>query len=442
MTKQYRIELQVIGVILNHPETIVSYQIEPRWFDTLRKPIEVMLSMAGSNITIDAFGVHERLHGYELWVVCEWQTKCLSCKANFQYSLDLLRDIFIAKGIKRTLESALREIEQGTESIEAVSEMLTNINKLQSMDARNHNYTMKEALKSYVDHLDKAFNSNGNLGLKIGFDKVDIALGGMQSTDMMVIGARPGVGKTAFAVSIIRNILMQNKKVGFFSMEMSCDQIMIRLMSMITSIDSTRMRDARIDEQEWTRITAYSSTISEKDLFIYDKPIIKASEIMMQARAWKIEHGLDLIIVDYLTKIKHDKDLANQNLSVGETITTMKNMAKLLNVPVIVLAQLNRDNMKRSNKKPMMSDLRDSGIIEQEADQIILLHRPSTQEQEEEQKPKEVSNFASKYVNKTQEQPKVQDMSDYIIVDKNRHGQKIEVKADFIKHLAMWTEWK
>jgi replicative DNA helicase len=150
-----------------------------------------------------------------------------------------------------------------------------------------------------------------------------------------------------------------------------------------------------------------------------------------------------LIIVDYLTRIKPDKDMANQNLNVGETISTMKNMAKLLNVPVIVLAQLNRENMKRANKKPMMSDLRDSGIIEQEADQIILLHRPVNEELEEEQQEEEVSNFANRFVKRQeQEQKKVKDMNSYIIVDKNRHGRKIEVKADFIEHIAMWEEWK
>jgi replicative DNA helicase len=226
---------------------------------------------------------------------------------------------------------------------------------------------------------------------------------------MVVVGARPGVGKTSYAASVLLNIAKAGKRVGFVSSEMSASQVMLRLTALESDIAGHKLRDADLDELDWSRLTATTSRLAALNVRIYDKPAITSADVMMQCKAWMIDGGIDFVVIDYLTRIKSVKSIGNQNLDVGEVVTTMKNIARTLNIPVMVLAQLNRD---AANRRPVMSDLRDSGIIEQEADQILMLYR----DKDDELAPAE------------------------IIIEKNRHGESMcIVQCHFDRKTMRWA---
>jgi len=435
MINQDNIELTIIGIILRNPKKIIEESIESRWFSTYRKVIIEMQRMSSEGIDIDAIELYERLKDYDLATVVHWQTETYGSEYNFSGYVKKLKEIYINSGIHREFVLATKKIENKEETKSVLFDFITKINGIESADAKNFNFNMNEALLKFTDEFTNAFETDGKIGLELGIKTIDDALGGYLPTDLMIVGARPAVGKTAFALTVIRNLAMHGKNIGFFSTEMGVTQVMQRLITMGTHINSIKLRKANVDESEIKRITATASAMTKYNLRIYDKPSITANEIMMQSRSWHMFEPLDFIVVDYLTRIRPDKDFKNQNLAVGETVTVMKNIARVLNVPVMVLAQLNRDSDKRAEKRPIMSDLRDSGIIEQEADQILLLHRHKNDSSEQPQ-----SNFADRYAKKP-----AQDFSqklDEIIIDKNRHGETGIFNVKFEKELAMWVDYE
>jgi replicative DNA helicase len=215
----------------------------------------------------------------------------------------------------------------------------------------------------------------------------------------------------------MRNVLKQGKRVAFFSTEMSVFQVMSRFASIEANIDAHKLRQANLDEQDFARITAAIGQILGFDLRVCDKPAITIGELSMQARAWAADGGLDFIAVDYLTRLHPDKAGSNQNLDVGLIVAGLKNIARNLNIPIMVLAQLNRSASQRKDKRPVMSDLRDSGIIEQEADQILMLYRPDDDGAE------------------------LDDIKDpQVIIEKNRHGSTGIVRCEFEPSTMHWRD--
>jgi replicative DNA helicase len=241
--------------------------------------------------------------------------------------------------------------------------------------------------------------------------KLDFVLGGLHPSDLCVIAGRPGSGKTAFALTMLLHALRKGLRVGFFSSEMSVDQVMFRFSSQMAHIDAALYRRADFDEDQLTRLTSQAQVFSKFNIRVCDKTSVRVSEIALRSRAWAMDGGLDLIVVDYLQRIHPDKDSGNRNLDVGDIAVSLKNLARDLNVPVVALAQLNRGNMNRAEKKPRMSDIRDSGIVEQEADSILLLYRSDEND----------IPYAS------------------VIVDKNRHGEAgVEAVVNFDARTMRW----
>jgi replicative DNA helicase len=236
----------------------------------------------------------------------------------------------------------------------------------------------------------------------------------MHPGDLIVVGARPGVGKTSFGLSVMKNTILSNNRVGFISTEMSATQLGFRLYSQLTGIAGNKFRSANLHDNEWQTIASVSCDLERiGDLGrICDATVMKASDIAMQARAWALDGGLDFLIIDYLTRLKPDTIANNQNLIIGDIVTQIKSLARDLDIPIMLLAQLNRNPANRADTTPKMSDLRDSGIIEQEADSVLLLHREEL----------------SEYVKKNS-----------IIIDKNRHGiSSIAAIVDFDESTMQW----
>lgn len=233
--------------------------------------------------------------------------------------------------------------------------------------------TMRELLPDWIAQLDETYKRDGGLvGISCGFELLDTALSGLGASDLIVLAARPSMGKTTLAMNIAESVAMAGKKALVFSMEMSSGQLISRSTASIGTIQFDKVRLAKFDDEEWTKVTATTSRLLTSGLIIDDSPALSVHEL--RARARRVHRsGLDLIVVDYLQLMSGEG--VNQNEKVAAISRGLKALAKELNVPVIALSQLNRGLEQRQNKRPVMSDLRDSGAIEQDADVVLCLYR-------------------------------------------------------------------
>jgi len=209
-------------------------------------------------------------------------------------------------------------------------------------------------------------------GLPSGFSGIDNMLVGMNSGDLVLIGARTGMGKTAFAMNIAMNVASRKKAIAFFQLEMSKEQVVSRLLASEAFVDSYKLRTGVLNDEEWEKITEAASRISMCDIYFDDTPSITVTKMKAKLRKLK---KLDLVVVDYLQLMQTDRGSGNRVQEISEISRNLKIMAKELGVPVITCAQLNRGPESRDDKRPMLSDLRESGAIEQDADVVMFLYR-------------------------------------------------------------------
>jgi replicative DNA helicase len=237
--------------------------------------------------------------------------------------------------------------------------------------------SMRSAVKEAFQILHHRYENRGSVtGLPTGFIDLDEMTAGLQPSDLIIVAARPSMGKTAFSVNMAENAAMRTKKaVAIFSMEMSASQLAFRLISSMGRIDARNLRTGDLAEEEWPRVTNAITLLSEAKIFIDDTPALSPSELRSRSRRLKREHDLGLIVIDYLQLMQVPGTKENRATEISEISRSLKALAKELNVPVIALSQLNRSLEQRSDKRPMMSDLRESGAIEQDADVIMFIYR-------------------------------------------------------------------
>jgi replicative DNA helicase len=420
MKSTKNLEEAILNILLNNQEMIFKAHLEPRWFVEYRKIAEILIKLSASGMTIDVFSVADAMGGRDsLSIVVGLQKEAFGAKSNFIGYVSDLKKMFEEREIKELIKKSYHSIGIENSGSEILSKLIAESIAISSTDGNSKNYNVKQALGVFINKLDEIYEARdtGGVGLKTGIKSLDEEMGGMHPSDMAIVGARPGMGKTAFAVSVMRNVLKQGKRVAFFSTEMSVFQVMSRFASIEANIDAHKLRQANLDEQDFARITAAIGQILGFDLRVCDKPAITIGELSMQARAWAADGGLDFIAVDYLTRLHPDKAGSNQNLDVGLIVAGLKNIARNLNIPIMVLAQLNRSASQRKDKRPVMSDLRDSGIIEQEADQILMLYRPDDDGAE------------------------LDDIKDpQVIIEKNRHGSTGIVRCEFEPSTMHWRD--
>ena len=232
---------------------------------------------------------------------------------------------------------------------------------------------VKHVLVSVFDQVHKVITDKENAkGLSSGFGSIDNVIVGMNSGDLVLIGARPGVGKTAFAMNIAMNVASKKKVAAVFQLEMSKEQMVLRLLSSEAFVDSFKLRAGILSDDEWDKITESAARISECDIYMDDTPNITITAIKAKLRRLK---KLDLVIIDYLQLMQAERVNGSKVHEISEISRNLKIMAKELGVPVIMCAQLNRGPESRDDKRPLLSDLRDSGAIEQDADVVMFLYR-------------------------------------------------------------------
>jgi len=275
-----------------------------------------------------------------------------------------------------------------------------------------------EVVRSYYDRIQYLYEHRGEpLGVPTGFIDLDKLLGGLQRSDLIIVAARPGVGKTSLLLSMGLNAARRyHQRVAVFSLEMSAEQVVQRLISQETGIDSQRLRLGEVHEDEWDRFVKAASDLSDTLLYIDDTPSISALQLRTKARRLHAEHGLDLILVDYLQLMTGDVRSENRVQEISYISRALKALARELNVPVVAASQLSRAVEQRSDKRPVLSDLRESGSIEQDADVVMFIYRDDVYDPQTERK-----NIAE------------------VIVAKHRNGPTGQVELFFRSQLAQFV---
>ena len=270
--------------------------------------------------------------------------------------------------------------------------------------------TIKTAISEVYNHLDEMSKHPGKLpGLPTGFSDLDRMIGGLNNSDLILLASRPGMGKTSIALNIARAAIKDtNKAVVIFQLEMSSQQLAMRLLSGEALIDNKKLRMGNLDEDDWGRIAGAATSLTQNKILIDDNSGITVSE--MKAKCRRLGNELGLVVVDYLQLMHSGRRIENRVQEVAEISRSLKIMAKDLNVPVLCLSQLSRGPESRQDKRPMLSDLRESGSIEQDADIVLFLYRPDYYP---DAKP-EAKNLAE------------------VIIAKNRHGEegKVELQCE------------
>jgi replicative DNA helicase len=280
---------------------------------------------------------------------------------------------------------------------------------------------IQEILSDYYDRIEYLTRHRGEMiGIPTGFVDIDRLLGGLQRSDMIILAARPSMGKTSLALSITHNAAKKyGKRVAFFSLEMSSEQVVQRLISAETGINSQRLRRGEIKDSDWGRFVKATSDLAETLIFIDDTPGISALELRTKARRLHAEVGLDMVVVDYLQLMRGDFRSENRVQEISSISRAIKALARELNLPVLALSQLSRGVESRSDKKPMLSDLRESGALEQDADVVVFIYREDMYEDE---LPPDRANLAE------------------ILVSKHRNGPVGKVELFFRKELAQFLD--
>lgn len=242
---------------------------------------------------------------------------------------------------------------------------------------------IRDALTQSFDRLDELQKSSGKLrGVPTGFRDLDAKLAGMQASNLIILAARPGLGKTSFALNVAQYVAVTaGLPVGIFSLEMSQEELVDRLLVGQADIDAWKLKTGRLDEKDFDKLSLAMGELAEAPIYIDDTPGISISEMRTKARRLQVEHGLKFLIVDYLQLVK-GRNLENRVQEVSEISQSLKNLARELKVPVLALSQLNRSVEARGTRKPQLADLRESGAIEQDADVVMFIYKEDPEKAE------------------------------------------------------------
>ncbi|WP_295362767.1 replicative DNA helicase [Arenimonas sp.] len=301
--------------------------------------------------------------------------------ANIRAYAEIVRE----KSVLRQLIEAGTEIvndgfqPEGRDSQEVLSAAEQRVFKIaeQGRRGRADFVTLRDAMKEAFQVLQERYENQGNVtGLPTGFNDLDELTAGLQPSDLIILAARPAMGKTTLALNIAEYGAIKTKKaVAVYSMEMSSPQLAFRLISSIGRINATRLRTGQLEDEDWSRVNMAIKMLSDVKVFIDDTPALSPDVLRSKARRIKREHDLGLIVVDYLQLMQVPGTGENRTNEISEISRSLKALAKELNVPVIALSQLNRGLESRTDKRPVMADLRESGAIEQDADIIMFIYR-------------------------------------------------------------------
>src|SRR5690625_1465389 len=299
--------------------------------------------------------------------------------ANINYYSKIVEEKSILRRLIRTATDIITTTyDQEDDVVQLLDDAERDILAVSSRSNVSDFKSIKDVLVDVYVNIEQLHENDGEItGIPTGYRDLDRMTSGFQNNDLIIIAARPSVGKTAFALNIAQNVATKtNKNVAIFSLEMGAEQLVQRMLCAEGNIDSQRLRTGKLNQEDWRNLTMAMGSLSNAGIYIDDSPGIRVSDIRSKCRRLKQEHGLDLIIIDYLQLIQGSSHLSeNRQQEVSEISRSLKGLARELNVPLISLSQLSRGVEQRQDKRPIMSDLRESGSIEQDADIVGFLYR-------------------------------------------------------------------
>ena len=300
--------------------------------------------------------------------------------ANVKYYAQIVADKSMLRKLIKLNDEISNTCYAGKESLEAILET-TEKSLFQLLQQRNTGeyVPIRQVVLNALDRIEKASKSKGTVtGIPTGFIDLDYKLSGLQPSDLILVAARPSMGKTAFVLNIAQYVAFKkDRATAIFSLEMSKEQLVNRLFSLESQVDAQALRTGNMKDSDWEKLIEGAGIIGKSKLIIDDTPGISVSELRSKCRKYKLEHGLDLIIIDYLQLMTGSvgKRSESRQQEISEISRSLKGLARELNVPVIALSQLSRAVESRPDKRPMLSDLRESGAIEQDADVVMFIYR-------------------------------------------------------------------
>jgi replicative DNA helicase len=435
MPHSIELEEAVLGAILIDknalPSVIDILRQEVFYKPAHQKIYEIIIELFQKSQGIDILTVHDALKKAKLIeeiggpnYLIELSNKVGSA-ANIEFHARILVQKYIQRELIRVSSDVIKD---SYEDSKDVFELLDDAEKsLYDITDQNLN-TAYERLGGLAAKVQKEIEElstkeEGLTGITTGFEELDNITSGWQKSDMIIIAARPGMGKTAFALSLARNAAQSDHPTAIFSLEMSKMQLTQRLLAMESEINSKKIRNGQLDEYQWKKLHEAVERMSETEIYIDDTPGINIFELRAKCRRMKQNHGIELIIIDYLQLMTSapNQGRGNREQEISSISRALKGMAKELNVPVIALSQLSRAVETRGgNKRPQLSDLRESGAIEQDADIVSFVFRPDYYEAAEDfEGPRDIAE---------------------IIISKHRNGALGTVELKFIKEFTKFVE--
>ena len=344
--------------------------------------------------------------------------------ANIVAYAEIVRERAVLRELIRTsteiADSAFRP--QGRGALELLDDAERRIFEIAERGSagRRESVAIKDVLSEVMERIDElSRQENPITGVPTGFSDLDQLTAGLQRGDLVIVAGRPSMGKTAFAMNIVEEAAIRDKlSVVVFSMEMPAEQLTMRMLSSLGRIDQQKVRTGRLGHDDWPRLTSQVALLNDTNIFIVDESALTPSELHARCRRLKREHGVGLVVIDYLQLMYVPGTRENRATEISEISRSLKALAKELMVPVIACSQLNRRLEERQNKRPVMSDLRESGAIEQDADLILFIYRD------------EVYNEESKDKGKAE-----------IIIGKQRNGPIGKVNLAFLGRYARFEDY-
>lgn len=298
--------------------------------------------------------------------------------ANISYYAKLVKEKSIARSLIRVATDIASRGYEGGKVEEALDWAEKSIFDIAEQRTKRSYYSTKEILKDTFKAIESLYDRKESVtGVPTGFTDLDQMTAGFQNGDMLVVAGRPSMGKTAFAINVVEHAAIHSEKkipTLIFSLEMGKEQLVTRLLCSLSKVDAGRLRTGHLGDSDWPKLTTGAGLLSEAPIYIDDTPGISVLELRAKARRLKAEKNLGLIVIDYIQLMQGSNPESRQQ-EISEISRSLKSLAKELGVPVIALSQLNRSLESRTDKRPMMSDLRESGAIEQDADVIMFVYR-------------------------------------------------------------------
>jgi len=430
------LEEAVLGAIMLERDAILTVLdiVEPRSFykEAHQQIYEVAQSLSMRENPIDLLTVTEELRKLEKLeavggaVYIAQLTSRVGSAAHLEYHARIVAQKYIQRELIRVSSDIQeRAFDEGTDVDDLLDYSERELLNIAEGHIKKETIKLSNLLKTALEQIEEAGKSKDSLsGVPSGYTRLDRLTSGWQKSDLIILAARPSMGKTAFALSMARNMAVDhNRPVAFFSLEMSSIQLVNRLIIGETHLASDKIRTGRLENYEWEQLEYKIKDLEKAPIYVDDTPAISIFEFRAKARRLKQKYDIQALVIDYLQLMTGSKESGSREQEVSHISRSLKSVAKELDIPIIALSQLNRSvEMRSGNKRPQLSDLRESGAIEQDADLVLFIHRPEYYGIDVDEEGNSLQGIAE------------------IIVSKHRNGPVGDVQLKFIREYAKFVD--